>query len=288
MKTASQNLINFLNSPTNANFLMADLYTITLKNGTVLYYTGCDRDITYSSITYSSALPIERSKVRLVAGLEVDTLKITTYPTDANLVGNVTFLQSLRAGTFDAAALKLDRLFLSDWSTPIGAVNLFTGRVADVEPSRTEAIINVKSDLELLNIKLPRNVYQPSCIRTLFDSGCGVNPASVAQSEVVGAGSTVSFLHTSPIDTTDYFTLGKITMTSGANNGLSRTVKSYTGSGYAAGFTLMYPLPSVPAQGDTFTAYFGCDKTQSVCVRKFNNLVNYRGYPYIPVPETAV
>ncbi len=289
MKTASQNLINFLNSPTNANFLMADLYTVTLKNGLILYYTGCDRDIVYSGITYSSALPIERSAVRLIIGLEVDTLKITVYPTDANLIGGITFLQGLRTGTFDAGALKLDRLFLSDWSTPVGTVNLFTGRIADVSISRTEAEINVKSDLELLNIEMPRNVYQPGCIWTLFDSGCGLTASNFGVSEVVGAGSTNSFLHTSPVDTTDYFSGGKIWMTSGANSGLYRTVKSYTGvAGASSGFTLMYPLPSIPTVGDTFTAYFSCDKTQSICTGRFNNLVNYRGYPYIPVPETAV
>jgi hypothetical protein len=46
-------------------------------------------------------------------------------------------------------------------------------------------------------------------------------------------------------------------------------------------------LGFVPAPGDTFIAYPGCDKTQSTCSGKFSNLVNFGGSPYIPVPETS-
>jgi hypothetical protein len=44
----------------------------------------------------------------------------------------------------------------------------------------------------------------------------------------------------------------------------------------------------MPNTGDTFTAYPGCDKTQNTCTSKFNNLVNFGGFPYVPVPEAAI
>jgi hypothetical protein len=38
-----------------------------------------------------------------------------------------------------------------------------------------------------------------------------------------------------------------------------------------------------------FTAYPGCDKTQTTCAsNKFSNLVNFEGFPYVPAPETAI
>jgi len=82
----------------------------------------------------------------------------------------------------------------------------------------------------------------------------------------------------------DYFTLGRITFTTGVLAGISRNVKAYQGSGGV--FTLPYPLPSAPVAGVGFTALPGCDKTIPTCTVKFNNLKRNRSYPYIPVPET--
>jgi uncharacterized phage protein (TIGR02218 family) len=48
------------------------------------------------------------------------------------------------------------------------------------------------------------------------------------------------------------------------------------------------PLQSPPAAGDTFTVYFGCDHTPGTCRSKFNNLANFRGFPYVPPPQMAI
>ena len=52
-------------------------------------------------------------------------------------------------------------------------------------------------------------------------------------------------------------------------------------------YSLMYPLPFAPATGDAFTVAFGCDHTQATCQGKFNNLANFRGFPYVPPPQLA-
>ena len=46
-------------------------------------------------------------------------------------------------------------------------------------------------------------------------------------------------------------------------------------------------LPAAPSAGDTFTCYPGCDRALLTCTNKFGNQVNFRGYPYIPSPESA-
>lgn len=79
------------------------------------------------------------------------------------------------------------------------------------------------------------------------------------------------------------FDQGTITFTGGPCAGLSRTIKAGDGSG----LTLAYALPQAPAIGDPFTAYVGCDKTMATCAGRFNNLAQFRGFPFIPVPETG-
>ena len=81
-----------------------------------------------------------------------------------------------------------------------------------------------------------------------------------------------------------YFTRGYILFTSGALNAIKRTVK-----GWQPGLVSVFnPLPAVPAVGDTFMIYPGCDHTQATCSSKFGNVVHFRGFPYVPVPETAL
>jgi len=51
--------------------------------------------------------------------------------------------------------------------------------------------------------------------------------------------------------------------------------------------SLMYPLPATPAAGDAFTVAFGCDHTRGTCQGRFNNLANFRGFPFVPPPQIA-
>ena len=79
------------------------------------------------------------------------------------------------------------------------------------------------------------------------------------------------------------FDMGTCTFTSGANSGLSRTVaSSLTGV-----LNFAMPLPNVPAPGDTFTVYPGCDRSMATCHSKFNALAYYNAEPYIPQPESV-
>ena len=73
----------------------------------------------------------------------------------------------------------------------------------------------------------------------------------------------------------DYFALGILTMTSGAALGLSADVKTMRGSTL---YTLL-PLGRPVAVGDTFSITAGCSKTASACQYKFNNIVNFGGFP---------
>jgi uncharacterized phage protein (TIGR02218 family) len=95
--------------------------------------------------------------------------------------------------------------------------------------------------------------------------------------------STASLLRCGLPQPAGYFALGTVRFTSGIHSGATRTVKAHA----PGSLTLALPLPSPPATGDAFEAFPGCDRMQATCVAKFNNLLNFRGFPYIPLPETA-
>ena len=168
--------------------------------------------------------------------------------------------------------------------TSAGLVNIFTGRVVEIDCGRSLATFNINSHLELLSQQMPRNLFQAGCLNTLYDGACTLNRASFAVNGTVTS-ATASSVTASLSQANDYFTLGTVTFTSGQNDGFTRTVKGFTSGGT---FTMLVPLPFVPAGGDTFTIYPGCDKKQATCSTKFSNLANFRGQPYIPQPETGV
>lgn len=286
-ETSAGALAALLNSGQPLN--KCDLYTLTLQSGQVLRWTGRDVAMVVNGQMWSIGPGIRRSRVKWTIGVEVDTLNLT-FTTDAARpipVGGIPLLAFVARGGLNGARVQLDRAF---WGVgdagPVGTLLWFSGRIADVpEVSRYQAELNVKSDLELLDVMVPREVYQAQCARTVYDSECGLSRAAFQASGAATGASTLGRTQfaSNLAQAAGYFDLGTLTFTSGANTGAQRTVKSHPGGVV----TLLSPLPAAVAPGDTFTVVPGCDGLQSTCSTKFNNLIRFKGQPYIPQPETV-
>jgi uncharacterized phage protein (TIGR02218 family) len=151
-----------------------------------------------------------------------------------------------------------------------------------VRGTRFEAEVTVKSYLELLNVKVPRNAYAPGCSLNVYGPACGVSKASKTVTGTVAGSSGRAQLDSALAQADGYFDLGTLTITSGANAGLSRTVRSYAGGS----FDLILAFPNDIENGATFSVFPGCDKTRATCIARFNNLGRFTGTPFIPAPET--
>lgn len=83
------------------------------------------------------------------------------------------------------------------------------------------------------------------------------------------------------IPPTNYFQNGKITCTSGLNDGLSREISSNAVAGTEMKLSLKRPFPFAIAEFDEFTITAGCNRTVEDC-KKYSNIINFRGEPYVP------
>jgi len=295
-------------------FFTAKLFTFTLVDGTVLKYCSGDKDITvipdlyqipelyaygdlYGPGTYScggqTGPYFERSnnkaKSHLKIGTATDTLILDVLPGTSTVKG-FPFLSAVLYGVFDGATVLYQKAYMPTYGDASGGLyNMFQGRVGDVNIGRKSVTFTINSGLELLNQNLPRTFYQPGCNNTLFDTNCTLNAATFAVAGAVLAGSNAGMILSSLTNATGYFDLGKLTFTSGALNTFSVGVKSWTTpAGVVPGvFQMNRPFPVAPSVGDTFNAYPGCDKLQATCTAKFNNAANFRGTPFVPIPETA-
>jgi uncharacterized phage protein (TIGR02218 family) len=284
--TALQNYLNALRANLDAQAIFADCYTFTLQTGLILTYTNANVPITLNGYVYAAnSILVDGLRFKCSTGLEVDQQQITISALTSETVGGVPFLQALRNGVFDGCEISRERAFLNSWApadaaNPIGSVILFKGRIGTIDHvGRTTAEITVNSDLVLLDLHMPRNVYSPACQHVLYDSGCGLVKSSFGTNGTVGAGSTNLVINW-PGATAD-FDQGTLVFSSGVNNGITANIKSAIAG---VSLTLSYPLLNAPAAGDSFTAYWGCDHTKATCKNKFNNLANFRGFPFIPSP----
>jgi uncharacterized phage protein (TIGR02218 family) len=289
MRNASPALIALLNS--NQELIAADCLTIVQQSGVITRLTNFDVPVTVvsqydnASHTFSPTFPFTRGRTKIVVGTEVDTLALTLQPDPVtNLLAGVPWPAAVRAGALDGAEILLEKVIMASvGATTPGTLILFWGQAGPISSSRSQVSIEVQSDMVRLQAQFPRNVYQPGCLHSLFDTGCTLNRASYVQTGTVVAGSTSTNVNISVVQANGYFDLGTITFTSGPNSGLSRLVKHHASNAVL----LISPLPTAPLAGNTFSIVPGCDKTQSTCATKFSNAVNFRGFPSVPSPESA-
>jgi hypothetical protein len=320
MKPASPALVALLQS---TQFVMADLYTFTLAGaadviglpppapGPSYLYSGAPTTITDQATGRIFALgpKFERSLTRTVIGIQSGELDIRIYPEASDLLGQTAWAQAVWQGQLDGAVVQLERAFMPQYGdTSPGTVVLFSGRVSDAEVSRTMIALKVRSWIEVLNIEMPRRLWQASCGFNFGDAMCGYNRVlgQNALGTLTGigaltfgcaAGSTASQILGGPATSNPYL-LGTIIATSGVNAGQARSISSFPSNGGPIGVTL--PFLSVPNPGDEFQILPGCDRTLATCGGVFRqsrvtpsgyvaaNAERFGGFPFIPPPENAI
>lgn len=284
MKAASGPLLALL---ATSQFVRADLWTLTLNGGGVVRWTSHDTPLSYGGNTFALGPMIQRGTISEKVGVEVATLDLTITANEDDLINGTALIPFIAKRGLDGATLKLERAYAPDWSDPIvGTVIRFAGKITSIGSIIGSTVnLTVSSWLVLLNSNMPRNQCQAGCMRTLYDAGCGVNPASFSNTGTVTVAGTQGFTASGLSGTDGYYSQGRIVFTSGPNAGLTRTVKTSLATG---AITLIQPLPVAAAVGNTFTAYAGCDLAESTCIAKFSNRARFKGTPFVPLPTTSL
>ncbi len=224
--------------------LIADVFTFTLADGTVLNWTGFDHDIAVGATAFSSMGPrLKRGAIKWKRGVEVSPLElqIASAATDIADMG-LTVAQAIAAGYFNGATVTLSRVYnpvrqSNGTYATSSALMLFQGWVGKIEQGRPYARITINSLFDRLNLQWPFTMLQPSCRWTLFDSGCTLSQSSYAVNGTIQNESTRSRILHLLTNPTGYFDQGRIKFTSGQNNGIWRVVQSGTAQGASASYS---------------------------------------------------
>lgn len=260
---------------------VVELYKIVLDDVSYLWTSG-DEPISHLGETY---LPAAIGRTEVEQGEEINRANITlTVPRDSELAFYL-------SNTPDhPASVTLFRLEFAEDSPDLQALVYWKGRIASAKASGSEIQISCESVFTSLRRAGVRARYQRGCRHPLYGRGCKLNRADFAVAVEVTAVSGVDL--TVPIAASQvdgWYTGGMIEF-----DGVFRLIINHVGQV----LTLQRPFEALTeAIGEAgwnmawnqywngqpgVNIYPGCAHDRPDCDGKFNNLLNYGGFDWIP------
>lgn len=181
-------------------------------------------------------------------------------------IGNITYIQSNNHGFTSG-----DQITFSGITGSCYQLNGITATVNYIDANNFSVSIDSENFVYFVPGSSPaikkNTSYSNGFISTFNGSSWNTNGGSY-----IGGGKITS------ATSSEYFTGGLITWTSGNNKGLSMEVKKYNPNYIYLHQKMILPI----SVGDTYIISAGCDKKSSTCFSRFNNIKNYRGFNLIP------
>jgi uncharacterized phage protein (TIGR02218 family) len=255
---------------------LATCWRITRRDGAEFFFTDHDQDIVFDGHVYLACTGYSRTAIANDSSMAVDNLDVDGVFDAAAITEH-----DMRAGRFDHAEV---RVFLVNWVDPsMGALKMRRGWFGEVTLTQSGAFrTELRGMVQALQQRIGE-VYSPECRADLGDARCKVDLAAFTRSGTVTSATdrALFFATLDGAPTPDgWFNGGALTFTSGENAGKTTEVKSWTAA--TGRIELFLAVGYAISAGDAFSVYPGCDKRLDTCISRFNNVLNFRGEPYVP------
>lgn len=252
-------------------------WAVTRADGTVFGFTDHDRDLSFEAITFRADSGLAARALQQATGLSVDNTEALGVLTDAAISD-----ADIEAGRFDGADVRCWRV---NWADPAQRLLQFRGTIGEMRRTGAAFTAELRGLTEALNRPLGR-IYQKPCTAVLGDAACRVTlsaPDHALTLPVAGIGENrILRLAGTGSQGGNWFRRGRLVVLDGAAAGLSAMIKRDTLHGPQRLIELWEPLRAPLSAGDSVTLTSGCDKRFATCRDKFDNLVNFQGFPDLP------
>ncbi|TNE36266.1 MAG: DUF2163 domain-containing protein [Alphaproteobacteria bacterium] len=252
---------------------LATCWALTRQDGATMFFTDFDRDLKVEGETYLAASGYSRSAIANAAGFTVDNLDLI-----GALSSEVISETDLFSGLYDYAEV---RIFLVNWQDiSMGVIPLRKGWLGEVS-AKDGAFTAELRGLSQAFLHEVGELYEPLCRADLGDASCGVDIEALTVTDEIASVTSRSDFTLAEYDGADGLLAGGIlTFTSGANANRSGEIRSWSRD--EKRLTLFLDMPFEVAEGDAVSFFAGCDKRFSTCKARFDNVVNFRGFPHVP------
>lgn len=203
--------------------------------------------------------------------------------------------ESVDAG--DWAGAKFEIFTVKPLTLPMGQLVEFSGRVGKIETEGEGFRAEARALTAVAQANIGRRATAKCDVRNfadaLLENRCKLSRAATAADgypntvtgTVTSGESSTQFVDSARTEPDAHFTMGEVTFTSGPLAGRTLEVREYDAT--AKRFTFRRAAPVRIGTNWTYTAVRGCRRTDSDCITKFANIINYRGERFITNIETV-
>ena len=258
-------------------------WQVTRSDGSVLGFTDHDRAVSFDGVDHEPESGFDASEDTSATGFAIGGLEAIGALSSERLIA-----ADLAAGLYDNAAVKV---FLVNWATPAERHLLRVGHLGEV--TREDGTFRAEVRGLAAELDQPNGrVFRHACDADLGDARCGIDLdlAAYRGAGVVVAASGKRRFTAGGLDgfASGWFARGRLAWTSGANAGRAIEVRAHRQVSGVVSFELWQAMIADIATDDAFVVTAGCDKLFATCQAKFDNAVNFRGFPHMPGNDFAL
>lgn len=252
-------------------------WAMTRRDGRVFGFTDHDEPLQFDGIEFRADAGLTASALQQVTGLAVDNTEAFGALTDSAVTE-----ADIKAGRFDGAEVQA---YLVNWTDPNCRELQFKGTIGEVRQSEGAFRAELRGLSESLNQPVGR-VYQKSCQAVLGDKGCKFDLTLPGYRhevlvEDIEDRRVFSFEELSGFEER-WFERGRLKVLSGEGSGLEAIIKNDRTWSDGRTIELWEELRANIEPGDLILLEVGCDKRSETCHLKFQNMLNFQGFPHIP------
>jgi len=246
------------------------LWRVERQDGFVIRATDHNEPVTFQAETYLPTIGINTTKVVQKLGLGVDNLEVS-----GALDGELITERDIDAGFYDGATVDI---YIVNWQAPdTDPQHKVHGTFGNVFRTELGYTTEIRSQAYILSQETGRT-FQRTCDTKLGSLACGINLNQTAYRLQTASvlTSDQGLLTISGADGFDneWFSLGLLETVEGYKYG----IRKHTGTEID-----LWAPPSVEIEvGDTVTLFAGCKQDAETCRVKFDNIINFQGFPFMP------
>lgn len=257
---------------------VARAWAVTRTDGTVLGFTDHDLPLNFEGIAFAPQSGMTARAISQTTGLSVDNTEAF-----GALSSDAISEEDILAGRFDGAEV---RAWLVNWAAPEERALVFRGHMGEITRGDGAFTAELRGLSEKLGAEKGR-IFHPRCSAILGDGHCRFNldrSGYAAQLEVERISEAKVFHFAQVAGFADrWFEKGRLRVLTGKAKGLVGQIKNDRVQGQGARtIELWQGLAAGVAPGDRVRIEAGCDRREDTCRLKFNNYLNFRGFPHIP------
>lgn len=257
-------------------------WRLARRDGVVMGFTDHDRDLSFNATLFRANSGLTATQVESALGFAPGNSEAAgALQSDGITHGD------LLNGAYDGASVEI---WLVDWSDAADRVLLDVATIGETRRGEFAFSAELRSSAHYFDQQQGRS-FQRACTADLGDARCGFDLETMgftAQGAAASfAGGVLAVDLAAPFDA-GFFTGGALTFTSGANAGARFAIKSHRQDA-ARAFVALWNAPAKDAvAGDAVSLTAGCGKAPSMCQTKFDNIINYRGFPHMPGNDRVI